>query len=411
MRILYLCQRYGPEIVGGAESACRMFSERLTERGHDVHVLTSTAREYTTWANHYPAGESLINGVTVHRLPVRSERTPEAFGPMQEWITHGPRPMPTFQQRRWADLVGPDVEGLEDWLHANARTFDVAVFMTYLYTTTTRGLPALAGCMPTVLQPAAHDEPSIWATLFDTILRLPDGYLYLTPAEQEFMHRRLYLSAPGDRVESVVGIGIDDPGPGDAARFRSQHNLGDRPYLLYVGRVDSGKGVFEAARFFSAYKLRNPSDLAFVIAGEVIGTGPQHADIVYTGFLDEETKRDAMAGSLALWQPSYFESFSIVLCESWVQGRPALVPARSQVLASQVRRAGGGLPYDGFAEFEAALDLLLQQPELADELGAGGRQFVLDTYAWPDVLAEFERGLDQAAARFETRGGPHVVSR
>lgn len=397
---MYLCQRYGSEIVGGAESACRFYAEHLVARGHSVQVLTSTAREYTTWANHYAPGDATLNGVAIHRLPVRSERAPEVFGPMQARINHGPRPMPLAEQRRWADLVGPDVGGLEAWLGAHAAEFDVVIFMTYLYTTTTRGLPAVAGRLPTILQPTAHDEPSIWAPLFDTILRLPDSYLFLTAAEQRFMQRRLHRY--GD-IGAVVGIGIDDHPVADPTPFRTAHGLVDSRYLLYVGRVDSGKGTGEAVRFFAAYKNRHPGDLKLVLAGEVIDDAPEHPDVVFTGFLSEEMKRSAMAGSVALLQPSYFESFSIVLCESWMQARPALVQGRCEVLVEQVRRAQGGLPYSGFATFEAAVDLLLEDQSLADRLGAAGRSFVIETYNWTRVLDEFERALDDVRSRFVQR--------
>lgn len=399
MRILYTCQRYGEEILGGSESACRAFAEQLTQRGHDVHVLTTTAREYTTWANHYPPGLSVLNGVQVHRLHVRAERTPETFGPMQEWVVHGPKPMPLFQQQRWLELVGPSVEGLEEWLRVHTADFDVAIFMTYLYCTTTRGLPALAGRLPTILQPTAHDEPSIWATVFDTLLRLPDAYLYFTPSERAFMEHRLHRATDG----AVIGIGIDQHEVADQSPFRLEHGLGDRPYLLYVGRVDGGKGTDEAARFFTAYQQRNPSELQLVMAGELIGTSQRHPGVVYTGFLDEAMKRSAMAGSLALLQPSYFESFSIVLCESWVQGRPALVQDGCAVLGSQVRRANGGLPYTGFASFEAALDLLRSDAELGDQFGASGQRFVRDTYSWPEVIDGVETTIDLAIARFAQR--------
>ncbi|MTA39465.1 MAG: hypothetical protein F2560_00315, partial [Actinobacteria bacterium] len=51
MRILYVVHRYGSEIVGGAEAACRMFAEQLVMRGHNVDVLTSCAQSFVTWEN------------------------------------------------------------------------------------------------------------------------------------------------------------------------------------------------------------------------------------------------------------------------------------------------------------------------------------------------------------------------
>ena len=50
MRILYVVQRYGPQVLGGSETAARLFAERLVARGHSVEVLTSCARDYVDWA-------------------------------------------------------------------------------------------------------------------------------------------------------------------------------------------------------------------------------------------------------------------------------------------------------------------------------------------------------------------------
>ena len=46
MRVLYSVQRYGEDIVGGSESACRSFAEQLVARGDEVEVTTSCARSY-----------------------------------------------------------------------------------------------------------------------------------------------------------------------------------------------------------------------------------------------------------------------------------------------------------------------------------------------------------------------------
>ncbi len=131
--------------------------------------------------------------------------------------------------------------------------------------------------------------------------------------------------------------------------------------------------------------------------------------MIHVGFLDEETKRSALAGCLALLQPSYFESFSIVLCEAWLQGRPALVQGRSEVLEGQARRSGGAIPYRGFVEFEAALDLLLADPGLADRMGTEGQRYVERTYNWPTVLDEVEAAVGVAQRRFAERSRAQSV--
>lgn len=399
MRILYTVQRYGEEIVGGSEAACRMFAEELVRRGHDVEVATSCARRYTDWADEYDPGTTEIRGVTVHRLPVVSERFDDVFGPLNGWTIHGPHPMPLFQQQRWMRTMGPELQGYRRWMTERAASFDAVIHMTYMYGTATTGLPVAAGRVPNILQPTAHDEPAIWVRQYDTIVRLADAFLFFTPEERDVVRRRFALEPEG----AVVGIGMDIVGPDDPVPFRRQFDIGDDPYVLYVGRIDPAKGAVEACRFFAEYKHRNPGSLRFVLAGDPLVDLPDHPDIQVVGFLDEEMKRSALAGCVAMIQPSYFESFSIVLCEAWLQGRPALVQGRCEVLAGQARRSGGAIPYQGYAEFEAGLDLLVGNRRLADEMGAGGRRYVEDRYRWDAVVDGVESTIELARARFADR--------
>ena len=50
MKIAFVVQRYGTEILGGSEYHCRLIAERVAQH-HQVEVLTTCAREYTTWQN------------------------------------------------------------------------------------------------------------------------------------------------------------------------------------------------------------------------------------------------------------------------------------------------------------------------------------------------------------------------
>jgi glycosyltransferase involved in cell wall biosynthesis len=400
VKLLYVVQRYGDDIVGGSEAACRQFAEALTSAGHSVEVLTSCARSYVTWEDSYEPGTTVINGVTVHRLPVVDKRYPEKFGPTDIWLMSEQSSPLLFEHERWALLMGPEVQGLRTWLIDNADRFDVAIFMTYLYSTATKGIPALAGRLPVVFQPTAHDEPSFRVPLFESTFRLPDSFLFFTPEEQKVVQERFNIAAEG----RVIGIGIEmNPPVSSVDTFRTRFNLADHPYLVYVGRLDPMKGVRQLFDFFIEMKKQYPSDLKLVLAGDPLVDLPQHEDILVTGFLDEADKHAAIAGSLALVQSSYFESFSIVLCEAWVQSRPALVQGASTVLRGQAMRSAGAIPYEGYAEFEQAVMMLLENPSLADEMGRNGRKYVEDTYEWAHVLKGFEESLVIAQEQFNNR--------
>jgi glycosyltransferase involved in cell wall biosynthesis len=400
VRILFVVQRYGAQVPGGAELAAREFATRLALRGHATEVLTSCAVSYVDWANAYPPGTEELDGVLVHRLPVSEPREDRIFGPMHARVPFGRHRVPPFMQRDWMRVQGPNLPGLTPWLRERATAYDRIVFFTYLYFTASAGLPAAAGLVPTVLHPTAHDEPPLYLSLFDLTFRLPSALAFLTEEEAGLVANRFHVRLPS----TVTGLGVElnvAAAEEDIAAFRAGvPGLGARPYLVYVGRVDPGKGSVELFDFFTAYKRRNPSDLALVVVGDPVEPMPPHPDIFITGFVAEPTKRAAMAGSLALVQPSYFESFSLVLVEAWALGKPALVQGRCDVLDGHARRSGGGIPYRGFAEFEAALDLVRSDPGLAGALGRAGRRYVERRYAWDRVIARYEAFLSRIDASF-----------
>ena len=387
MRLLFVVQRYGAEVFGGAEAFCRQLTHRLVERGHEVEVLTSAALSYVDWADHYAVGTAVDAGVKVHRLGVGRPRDNQVFSALrqraleQRWIA-------PYIQREWLRQQGPWLPELDPWLRDRSGEFDATVFVTYLYYPTSTGLAAASS--PTVLHPTAHDEPPAYLPVFDEMFRLPTGFGFLTEEEGDFVRRRFRVRRPS----VVTGIGIDPPTPSDPADFRARFGLGDRPYIVCVGRTDPGKGSVELFNFFSAYKDRHPGPLTLVYVGEEVYQLPRRSDVVMTGFVEDAERQAGVSDSLLLVQPSFFESFSLVLVEAWAEGIPALVQGYSTVLAGQARRSGGAIPYRGYAEFEAGLDILLEDESLRRRLGAAGRAYVEHRYPWPLVLERYEAFLE-----------------
>jgi glycosyltransferase involved in cell wall biosynthesis len=143
--------------------------------------------------------------------------------------------------------------------------------------------------------------------------------------------------------------------------------------------------------------------------GEPVKPLEPHPDVFTTGFVPEQAKLDAIAGCTALVMPSYFESFSLVLAEAWAQSKAAIVNGRCDVLRGQARRSEGALPYAGYAEFEAALDLLTEHPNLLADMGYRGRRYVERRYAWDTVLDHVEH-LCATTAHLHRRAIPPVAT-
>lgn len=404
MKLLLAVQRYGKEVPGGAESHCRMMATGMVERGHQVEVVTSRAVSYEDWSDVYPPGDADIDGVTVHRLSVRRPRLRRFFGPLEARSVWGYQPSAPALQEAWLRAQGPDLVGMRALIRRRAPDVDAVVAFTYLYLTTWDTLAAAAGVAPVVLHATAHDEPHLWLTVFDRLMAVPEAFAWSTPEERDLLTRRARHRLSG----SVVGIGTDLARAGQPDRFRRHFGLGNSPYLLYTGRIDPAKGADELHDNFVAFCDRHPTrELKLVMMGDPILTLADHPSVIVTGFVDDETKADAVAGCQAMVVPSYFESFSMALTEGWAQSRPALVQGACAVLAGQARRSGGALPYQSFAEFEAAIDMLMERPQVGDELGASGRRYVVANYSWDAVLSRYEALLVSAGQRHRHRQRSH----
>ena len=294
-------------------------------------------------------------------------------------------------------MQGPYAPELVPWIRHHARSFDVVVFITYLYWTTWAGLRACAGAVPTLLHPTAHDEPPLRLSIFEEVFRTPDAFAFLTPEEVDLVRAAVPRRAARRRGRHRRR---DGPADGDADAFRRRYGLGDAPYLLYVGRVDPAKGAAELIDYFVAYKNGNaerPQARAARRAARRRSRPRRHRRhrLRRRGDPQRRARR-----ARALVHPSYFESFSMVLTEAFAQRRPALVQRR----CDGARRATPGAAAApsrtrGFAEFEAAVELLRTSPELADAMGAAGRRYVEQEYDWDVVTPRYERILERVAGR------------
>ena len=394
MKLGFVVPRYGPEIVGGAELGARMLAERLVEGPRwSVEVFTTCARDHVTWANEYPAGTQTIGGVQVHRFANNSGR-PSSFFPFSERVLSFPEAATTAEAERFVELQGPGCDELIAALRPS--DCDLFAFYPYLYTTTVRGLPAVSG--RALLHPAAHDEPALHLSVYRRTMASAQGLVYHTSAEGSLVQR---LFEVADIPQAVVGLGFDDPGPGYGEGIDPGEVLGisDRPYLLYIGRVDGFKGTTMLGAYFAAYKERHPGPLALVVAGPVTAHPPAHPDVVVTGPVDDRLKWALIDKAMAFVHPSPHESFSIVLMEAWSRGLPVVVNSRCDATREHVERSGGGLCFGSYAQLEGCIDRVVADEGLRHFLGARGRAFVEANFRWPVIIDRYTRFAEGVLVR------------
>lgn len=397
MRLAFVVPRYGREVIGGGELHCRQIAERLA-RHCAVDVLTTCALDYETWADHYPPGDETINGVRVRRFAVRRPREPAAFRAVTERIFHGPRTI--LDEVAWMVQQGPCSPDLLDAIRGGRHEYDLFVFFIYLYFPTYFGLPLVPD--KAVLVPLAHDEPPFHMDLFRAVFHLPRLVVYQTAAERELVGWKHGVALGSD---IVLAGGLDPPPDADPAAFRARYRLFDDPLLVYVGRINESKGCDELVAYFDAYKRTRPGRLKLVLVGPAEMALPRRPDLLAPGVVSEEEKYAALRAASVFVMPSRFESLSYATLEAWQCGVPALVSGASAVLREHCHAGGGGLYYRDYAEFAAALDVLLADAALRGALGERGRGYVADTYLWDLVEARYLQAFRALVQRLRGKTG------
>ena len=383
MKLAFVVPRYGVGIRGGAEQAARGLAEHLVVDGWDVEVLTTCAVDNRTWTEELPAGTETVNGVTVHRFGSESGRD-RSFDKVSGRVLAYPARASHGEQLEWLRLQGPNSAALLDAVRTSDA--DAVAFYPYLYAPTVLGIP-LAG-RRAVLHPAAHDEAPIRLSMYREVFEGAAGLVYHTASERQLVERRFKVAST---PQVVLGLGVDDPPAGATTPVEG-------PYLLYVGRVDEGKGTRVLAAYVDAYRRHRRSDIQLVLAGPVQDR-PSGDGVVVLGEVDDATKWALYEGATTFVMPSAYESFSLVLMEAWSAGRAAIVNGASAVLREHCERSGGGVWFDGYARFEVLLDRLLGDASLRASMGAAGRRYVEAHYRWPVLIARYARFLEGVAGR------------
>lgn len=334
MKVTFVVPRYGPAIIGGAETAARMLAEHLAARdGWRVEVLTSCAEDFVTWDDIYPEGEEDVAGVRVCRFRSDAGRDP-SFHPLSAALLADPGAASPADAERWLELQGPVTTALAE--AAMASDADVMAFYPYLYYPTVRVIDRVT--VPTVLHPAAHDEPALHLPIFPAVFEAADALVFHTAAERQLVQATFPVAS---HRQLLLGLGVDDPEdhPWDGS---GEGGPPDDPYLVCLGRVDQHKGSLSLASMFAAYKARHPGPLRLVYAGPVVEAPDPHPDIDVLGSVSEAVKWALLRRAVALVSPSGWESFSLVVVEAWSARTPVVVNATCEATVEHCRRSGGG---------------------------------------------------------------------
>ena len=385
MKIAFIVQRYGKEVMGGSELHCRQMAERLSGAGYDCTVFTTTADDYITWKNVYDPGESLLNKVVIKRFKVEKERDIKEFNAYSDWIFFNDHSLE--DELEWMERQGPVCPGLVEALRKEEKDYDVLIFFTYLYYNTFWGLRETCG--PRALVPTAHDEPALHLEIMKEVFETPGAFIFNTRAEKDMLHS--YFAFQG-KYQDIVGVGVDIPSVSGDSSVPLGRGIYP-PYVLYAGRIEPGKGLDDLLDYFRRYILKN-HNLMLGLIGKLLMELPDDPAVRYVGFVSPEEKNELMAQAVVTIHPSRLESLCMAALESMALQTPILVQEKTAPLKQHTLDGGGGLFYSNYGEFAEALDLLIRDEKLRTAMGRNGLEYVQENYSWYRIVEKYHRVIE-----------------
>lgn len=385
MKVVHISTRYPPG-QGGVERHVREVVTRLRKRGTDARVITSDLSTEIPWVRlpEKLADETLtVDGVPIHRIRARALS---------------------------GDLHYPLLPGL--FFEIMRDPPDLVHVHTY---GTYQGFSAFLadgiGEIPYVITAHYHPTWSIWGGEGRKRLRgVYDRYLarfvlgrasrlILQTREEERLMRMVEPDLP---PISFVPPGYTPlPAPaGGGESFRDSYGV-EGPYILYVGRLASNKGLDTLVRAF-AEVAKTHTEVSLVMVGEdggsketvesLVGTLGLSGRVRLVGYVEDEAKlSSAYAGSRMLVLPSEYEAFGLVLLEAMAQGVP-VVATRVGGIPQVVEDGENGLlvtPKD-VKGLSATVGKLLEDPATGRAMGEYGKQVTVPAYDWEKVVTSLE---------------------
>jgi glycosyltransferase involved in cell wall biosynthesis len=378
LKVAHVLLRF--DAPGGVETNVREVTRRLRAAGEDVEVFASDLYDEGRWerrSDYAPA----VDGVPVHRFPVRKRLVPGLTMPMMVGLIDA--------------LAASGADVIHAHSHRYGHVLEAAAVAERMR------IPLVVS---THYHPADRREPPLKRGLLRiqdvvfgmTAYRVAKALVVQTDREAALIRE----FAPGSKL-STIAPGIDlrawstpqEDRPGDLA-------LPD-DYFLFVGRVASNKGLptlLEAlARLDGTYRR------SLVLMGRDWGErSALEAQARKLGIVDRvrflghvesaEAYRSVIRRACALVLPSEWEAFGLVLLEAMAAGTPIVATAVGGVPeVLDGGRAGRLVPFGDAGALASALRSVIADASETGRLRAAGRERVLG-FDW-SVTVDRHRAL------------------
>lgn len=295
----------------------------------------------------------------------------------QRWYLPAPHFLKIYRIVAWADVI----HLMNHWTLLNAGVYWMARWMKKPYVVCPAGALKIYGRSPTLKR--------LYNFLVGrSIIKNADALIAITEDEAALFQQ---AGVPDKKIAHIPnGVWERDFTCKDENLFRENSKLGESPFLLYVGRLNSIKGPDILLEAFSRIANKYPElHLALVgpdggMLGELKSQIEQNglSDKVHLiGFAGGDLKSSAYHGAELLVVPSRHEAMSIVALEAGICGTPVLLS--DQCGFDALAEAGGGritsIDIDAMAQ---SIETMLEDRAALKEMGSRAQQFIRDHFSW-----------------------------
>ena len=154
----------------------------------------------------------------------------------------------------WLESEGPASPALVDYVARAAAGFDFVIFFSYRYYHAWHGARRVAG--KAVLVPTAERDPAIGLSIFGPIFRGVRAIMY-NSHEERAMIQAAAGNAARARRRRRRRLGRAGRAPTRSASGASSRC--ERPFAIYIGRIDENKGCGELFDYFQRYARDVPA--------------------------------------------------------------------------------------------------------------------------------------------------------
>ena len=393
---------YPPYSFGGDAIGIQRFSRGLVRQGHSVSVIVDV--DAYNVLSHGPEPELLPADDGVEIIPLRSRMSRLSLLLTQQTgrpVIQG-RAIRRLLEEGGYDVIvfnnvslvgGPGLLSYGKALKLYMAHEHWLVCPSHVLWRHGRELCTGRQCLRCVL--SYRRPPQLWR--YSGLLERQQKHVDTFIAMSEFSrdkHREFGFS----RDMEVVNYFLPDTeGEHGAAGGSPPH---DRPYFLFVGRLEKIKGLDDVIPVFREY---TGADLVIAGDGEYSATLKRIANgnprIRFLGRIAPEQLDLYYRHAIALVVPSVcYETFGIILIESMRQGTPVLA-RRIGPFPEIVSRSGGGLLFDGPADLVDAMQQIQSDPELREHMANQGRAAFLKYWSEAAVIPRFLEVVRRTADR------------